>query len=220
MAMAVGLIACGEQQFEYSPRREVMISDMEQGSDNFASDSAAVSAGNWYLFNDQTPGAVQENSVSHDEKIITLLDEPRGESRYAAHSSGEGFITWGAGIGMTFSPRLQPWVVFDASEFVGIGFWIKGEIENNTSKLPLRVQLPDKNTLCPSATCNDHFGINIELPHEWRYVELQFSEFEASSSGTAIRSFNPALFRDVQFEYRGGRRFEIWIDDIRFIRSH
>src|SRR5690606_5453287 len=101
----------------------LLIDDFEDGDTRVTPESESW----WYIFNDST---------GQQEFLIDDVSEQRPNSVYAAHTFGEAFTAWGAGLGVDLAgiqDARNPSVPFDASQFAGISFWAR-VAENSVKK--------------------------------------------------------------------------------------
>ncbi|MEZ4374012.1 MAG: hypothetical protein R3B07_24530 [Polyangiaceae bacterium] len=79
-----------------------VLDDMEDGDSSIPEEGGRVGA--WYVYNDATGS---QDPPESGDFAMSALSEPRGESTYAAHSSGSGFTDWGAGLASIWSAWHQ-----------------------------------------------------------------------------------------------------------------
>jgi hypothetical protein len=200
-----------------------VISTFEDGTGNV--NQVAGRGGGFYMYNDMTgtqmppPGALPPARM-----------ESRCGGMFALCMKGNGFTTWGAGmgtdLGMTSTDGMMTKTTYDASMYTGISFWAKA---NMGSALALRVSLKDANTApeggnCDETmdsgaeACNDDWGKNITLTTSWAPYTMLYSELRQSMWGKQFPSFNSAAVYAVQFQVNKGLDFDICIDDLAFVR--
>lgn len=187
--------------------------------DNLEDNDARILAENqrtgpWHIFNDQGNGGNQQPSGS-------FMPEAGGANgtQYAVHTSGEGFGFAGVGFDLNNAesqPEHANSKVFDASAWDGIVFWAKGSAA-------LRVEFPTKGFVPPerggscSSDCWNVYGLHLpgELGEEWKEYKIPFSELERGDGST-----DPAFTRNelmsISFRHDGSKRFDFWIDEVRF----
>jgi hypothetical protein len=201
-----------------------LIDDMEDDHPSIA--FSAGRSGSWFVFNDKT--GIQE--PSDDTFPMARLASPRGESNYAAWTSGEGFIIWGAGIG--FELRTQS--SYDGSGYAGFGFWARRSADSSAR---LRADVHDRNTtplgrVCDgTATCDrsgpcdpalracyDNFGIGVELDEDWQFYSFSWDELsQVGWSGNTYDAITSTAIYGIRFQSEPENPFEFWIDDVAFI---
>jgi hypothetical protein len=152
----------------------------------------------WYAFNDNT---------GEQQFQIENVSGERSNSSYAAHTFGEYFTTWGAGLGVDLAgvqDARNPEEPFDASQFAGISFWAKTQAD---SVRKLRVDL-----LSPCGDdCASYSGVSIELSHQWQQYTVLFSELEPRQNDS---DFDESQLVHIQFFFLGTDRFDLWVDDL------
>ncbi len=181
--------------------------------------------GAWYVYNDgtgtQTPPV---DPMGMAPFPMSMLMPARGSSKYGAHTSGMGFMTWGAGFGFDLNNTggaMPKKLAYDASKYAGIHFWAK-----SSSPGAVRFNVGDGNTTpegmkCMSGgmmpTCSDDFGQNLALATDWTEYTIKFSDM--TQVGWAMQKL-PAIDKttlySVHFQAGTGVTFDIWIDDIAF----
>lgn len=203
---------CGDTQLDSLGKSRLqpeLIDDLEDGDDQIP--QAFGRSGGWYIFNDGT--GTQDADPPIPEKISSA---PEGQ--FAMVTRGFGFDDWGAGLGVNVAGADLS-VGYDASDFVGIRFYARAEIEEQQS---VRVNFPSTQTgtltECDDLDCNNHFGVDIGVDVEWQQHEVLFSEITQGVQLVEAREFQTRSFRDVQFLIPRGRDFELWIDFLEFIR--
>jgi hypothetical protein len=215
-----------------------LIDNMEQRTGSIA--SLGGRDGPWFTYNDmsttghQTPkagGAFTDIAVVPPREIPESLGG--GESHYAAETNGYGFTLWGAGMGFNF---LSTQAAYDASAFIGFVFWgrIGGTLgEADGGVAGIRLNVPDMNTdprgdVCNEAgmTCNDFFGKNLTFTTEWQEFEVLYTDLGQLGFGTYEPALDAAHVYGCQFlvttdldNNDNGAYFDVWIDDIYFIKT-
>lgn len=124
-----------------------------------------------------------------------------------------------AGLGVNFT---DPKGAYDASRFVGISFFAR---HGTGSAWRIRVQLPDGNTDPDGGVCKqcfNDFGATVDLTEEWTKYTIPFDSLgQTGDWGTPTpgRIDRSKLF-GIQFRVKNmDEPFDIWIDDIAFIRA-
>jgi len=201
---------------------ESLIDDMEDGDEGIL--IAAGRRGPWFVLNDGTPGAVQTPAVAM-QFTMTAIPGARGASTYAAHTAGQGFMTYSAVFGFWLNKLGSAFKQqYDASAYTGVTFWARlGASDSAALSRAIRVILPDHDTdpdgqVCTDAAagCFDHFGKNITLTPDWVKYTIRFSELQQSGFGFAPPGFDAAHMYGVEFSFPLAAPFDCWIDDIAF----
>ena len=129
----------------------------------------------------------------------------------------ERIVFAGLGVNLTNPKRA-----YDASRFVGISFFAR---HGAGSAWRIRVQFPDGNTDPDGGVCGqcfNDFGATIDLTEDWtKYTVLFDSLGQTGDWGTPHpeRIDRSKLF-GIQFRVKNvDEPFDIWIDDIAFVRG-
>ncbi len=171
-------------------------------------------AGAWSVFSDQSAGSTQ-TPASSAMLSATLLEAPRDTSTMAVHSSGSGFTSWGAGLGVSF---LGSGIVLDASAYQGVRFWAKG-----SGTIRFAITTPGTSTgfcICDTAAggCGDHFGAYITLTDT--FTEYTYTWDKLAQEGWAFRTaFDDKALVGLNFVASGAKpiAYDLWLDDVSFI---
>jgi hypothetical protein len=227
---------------------EVGVPDGPYGSseldliDNMESETGIILSvegrnGPWFTYNDgsstgqQTPMAGGAFAPSENDPPRLIPESlGGGESHYAAQTSGYGFSVWGAGMGFNFT---NPRAAYDASAYTGFVFW--GRIGSTVGSADggvaaIRLNVPDANTdsqgdVC--TTCSDYFGVNLTFTTEWKEFTVLFSDlaqvgwgspYELALDATQVYACQ-FLITTESADGNAGARFDLWIDDIYFIKN-
>ena len=203
-----------------------MIDDMEDNHPAILENGAR--SGNWFAFNDLTPGGEQTPRTNVQRFPMLELKPPRQGSAYGVGSDGHGFQRWGAGVGFEFNAQKP----YDASPYVGISFWAK-RAPGATPQL--RFDVTDLNTspfgdVCNLETtcddhggcmverqCDDYFGADLELEEDWTYYEFSWAELvQAGWSGVKYDAISDTIF-GIRFQVEPNLQFDFIVDDIAFV---
>ena len=192
-----------------------MIDDMELGLSGIG--KACGRLGFWYTYNDGTTGATQTPSAG-TSFLPETIPGGRGTSTKAAHTSGSGFTTWGAGMAFDLNNAggTATKGTYSAAGFSGITFYAKA-----SASLPLRVNVSTSSTdpvggICSGAKCNDHFGSSITLSTAWTAYTLTFKDIKQQGWGTPA-TFDATKLVGLQFQVDKGTTFDFWVDDVAFV---
>ncbi len=197
------------------------IDNMEDGDAEI--DLAGPRNGYWYVGGDLTVGATTE-PVSSAFMMTELGASERSE--YAAHLKAVGFKDWGSVMGFNFIELLTKVKPYDGSAYCGIQFWGKA-----AAATTLRFRVPDINThqngeVCEigggvGKACFDHFGTSQSFTTAWKAFSVSFTDL--AQTGTGYHAAGDKLKADqlmaVEWALPGtGKTYEIWIDDVDFIK--
>ena len=121
--------------------------------------------------------------------------------------------------------RDFPAPAVDLTAYSGITFWAKVA---NGSATSLRVAIPDKNTLPPSAgglcsevapgRCNDHFQKQLMIGPDWTQYTIKYAEMKEQGWGVPQQpAFEPHAAQSIQFAFDAKLDFDFWMDDLAFV---
>jgi endoglucanase len=199
-----------------------LIDDMEHSDGSIL--SVCGRQGYWYTYNDATSGGSQ-TPLAATPFTPAIIQGGRvlgdgGASAHAAHTNGNGFTTWGAGMAFDLnSPGAGTKLPYDATRYTGIRFWAR--IASGT-QATVRVNIPERATdavgnIC-APKCSDHFGKTLTLTASWVEYTLHFTGAELAQSGWGTAAtFDKSTLLGVQFQVAAGSTFDLWIDDISFV---
>lgn len=245
----------------------VLIDDMEDGTQYILSDSERV--GLWYVYNDESAGSTQLPDLGFPMYRTRRPDgapEPtsqvpprecggdastpffQGEDScaFVARTWGTGQRGWGAGMGVDLNGEGGVKNPFDASEYVGIGFFAIGNVRDQL----LRVNVQDVRTTpessdaadrrgiercddTPARRCNDHYGRNVTISNTWQWYQIPFDCMTSGGwgfPGGAGGPFPEGLV-GVQFQVSGAdpeddgmatlpvQAFDFSIDNLSFLEA-
>jgi hypothetical protein len=203
-----------------------LIDDMENDDPSIVFSEGR--SGSWFVFNNGT--GIQRPSLDELPFPMAKLASPRGESHYAAWTSGEDFIGWGGGIG--FELRTQS--SYDGSGYAGFAFWARRGADASAR---LRADVHDRNTtplgrICDGrATCDrngpcdpalmacyDNFGVDVELDEDWQFYSFSWDELsQVGWSGNTYDAITSTAIYGIRFQSEPEKHFEFWIDDVAFV---
>lgn len=196
-----------------------MIDDMEDNDGSINTLDGRVGA--WYSYNDETAAGTQTPPAKTAGFPMAALDPPRGDSHFAAETTGSGFTTWGAGIGFDLNNDGTTKHPYDASAYRGIAFWAKagpdgiGAVRVNVQD----VQTAPEGGVCDKTAtkgCNDHRGSNISLTKDWKQFTLPFDKMKQIGFGMAYPDFKTDQLFAIQFQVGANVKFDFYLDDIGF----
>lgn len=194
-----------------------MVDDMEDG--NFSLLPKAPRYGFWYVAGDTTVGG----KLPKIEQLVAAIDPARGSSAKGVHFEASGFKGWGSSVGLSFSDASQKRTPYDAGNAVGISFWVRGSVADNTK---LKVQFPITKTdpsgkLCGGTgqgQCLDHFSTQITVTSTWTQVPILFSAIYQAGWGVPVEDgFDASQMLGIEWS-SGTSNLDVWIDDLAFMR--
>jgi hypothetical protein len=222
-----------------------LVDDLEDGDNTIGNGMGApvppARVGYWFTYNSNpntcTPlnmaGCPCKQSPPPDPLGLIPFPpsgNPGNDSMFAAHTSGTGCTTWGAGLGLDFNNCDAKSNPYDVSAYTGISFSYK-------SSQPIRVlvgTLPNLPTTeggqCAGGTnCHNHHGKNFAAVAAWTTGTITWAELSGSQQiGTPpmnpqtygeMRPFAPAQVLNLEFQVdmTGGANFDLWVDDVTFL---
>jgi hypothetical protein len=210
------------------PAPSAVIDDLED-QDGFIA-SVGERIGGWWTAGDETPGASIVPLPSNDEVAQPeAIAGGRCGSKFAMHVTGQGFLDWGALLGVslhhgTLSDGTEGDLPYDASADTGIEFWAR---IGDTSTDRVRFAVSDINNepsagVCtenggPDKECFDTFGTYLpNLETSWRHYRIAFSTLTQRKFGLAESSAATNALYTVQFNFDPASIFDLWVDDVAF----
>jgi hypothetical protein len=190
---------------------DALIDDLEDGDAVISPSQGRVGA--WYTFNDgsgsQTPS--QGYGVSPAQGGFMGSD-------YAAHTVGQGFAQWGAGMGLDFvNPQLQSESAepYDASEYLGIKFWVRG---SGSAVLAVAIEEVTPQSAGGSCTqdCYNKHAAPIQLTDQWQEHSISWTQLEQDAEGGGLVNFDPTSLMTLDFQFNADEDFDLWVDDVSF----
>ncbi|HET7540857.1 MAG TPA: hypothetical protein VFK05_13335 [Polyangiaceae bacterium] len=180
-----------------------IIDDFEDG--DFVVSPLGGRVGNWYIYGDGT--GIQSFDVM-------LID--RGASKKGIHTKGKDFTKWGAGMGTDMLSAKTP---YNAGAYSGVTFWARA-----AATLPVLIVFPDVDTdpggkLC--TTCDHHYNKTVQVTTGWQRFTVNFTELTLES-GTIPEptAFKPDGLISVQFRMAPSQTYELFVDDLAFVKAN
>jgi hypothetical protein len=172
-------------------------------------------SGTWYVGND---GTGEQLPVSTGRLLPEALESPRADSRFVLHSSGGPFAIWGAFVGTSLIEGTgSDW--YDLGQYTGMRFWLRSRPPAGVTDAAVRVYVfvptVHSNSGGTCTVCNDHLHASLPLAPEWTEVEIHFSSLRQEGWGRPpAQPGDVSRATAIQFGFRQGERFDLWIDDI------
>jgi hypothetical protein len=203
------------------------VSDFEDGTGSVLPND--MRNGGWYSYVDT---AATCSVMPAPNGTATAAEIPGGRcaSMFALHFTGTGCTDWGAGVGTDLKAPAAtdggttagPKVPYDVSGYTGVTFWARSDKGSQMRmKMPMtdETKTTDGGECVESATskCSDDFGANIPLTKNWVKRTVMFSTMTQEKWGKAF-TWNPAHVTSIQFQVPKGAAFDVWIDDVAFIK--
>jgi hypothetical protein len=185
--------------------------------------------GGWYSYVD-TATTCSVMPVPHTTATAAEIPGGRCASLFALNFKGTGCTDWGAGVGTDLAAppatdggaATGPKVAYDMTPYKGVSFWSRSDMGSSMRmKMPMtdETKTTDGGDCVESATtkCSDDFGANIALTKNWIKHTVMFSTLTQEKWGKAF-TWNPAHVTSIQFQVPKGAAFDVWIDDVAFIK--
>jgi hypothetical protein len=162
---------------------------------------------------------------------MTLMPVTGGHMGNALHVTGTGITGWGAALAAFLN---GPMGAFDASDYGGVAFWIKGTttVQEGSNKLMIQARMPDVlpglGTCCDDkvlgSECYSGHRTVIDVPADWAEVKIAWSDFKGPAWGLgSTLPFNANRVRDINFSFNHDTMgttaiaFDVWVDGLRFL---
>jgi hypothetical protein len=105
---------------------------------------------------------------------------------------------------------------FNASGYAGISFMAKGTGRVRAAIVTVATTGKDNGGSCDS-NCGDNFGIEFSmLSADWKRYDVRWTDAKQGGWGTPA-TFDPAQMRGFQFEFTSDNKFDVYLDDVKFI---
>jgi hypothetical protein len=189
---------------------ELLIDDLEDGNHQIA---LMGQIGYWYSYNDGTGAQIPDPADPFAPVTVSPPIDGTSSTK-AVHVSWQGFTSWGAGFGVTFTDTST---FYDASAHDGITFWARIETGSET-----RVDLivAEQRSLEPACTvCGHHPTYALTLTTSWQRFYLPFAVFQSDGGGDpSFLDLDPSALYGVQFFRGANHTIDVWVDDLAFYR--
>jgi hypothetical protein len=202
------------------------ISDFEDGSGSVLPNGGRN--GGWYAYAD-TATTCMVTPAAKGSAGAAEIPGGRCQSMFAMRFSGMGCIDFGAGVGTDLAAPAAAdggttgaKVPYDVSTYKGISFWSRSDKGSSMRfKMPMtdETKTGDGGSCVDSATakCSDDFGANIALTKNWVKHTIMFSTMKQEGWGKTF-AWTPAHVTSIQFQVPKTVPFDIWIDDVSFVK--
>ena len=211
-----------------------LIDDLEDNDKSVLAINNPRRDGTWDTGNDGTATGTQVPAPFMFTPTLIGASPPHADDKYAAYMKGSGFTSYGAYMNVS----MRSWAiyndtpVYDASAYKGITFWAKvGSGPTITKALRVRFISADTDprgkkckvtTDVPAPThdqlCYNHYFYNQTLSTTWQHYSIAFSDFLQAGDGMVNPSIDLAGMYGLEFYFSQGNDFEIWIDDLAFVK--
>jgi hypothetical protein len=202
---------------------------MQCGSSDL--DAVDGRAGGWFVFHDNTVGAVQTPPKAQKFTVTPLSTNPADPDyfknvSYSARTTGNGFTDWGAGVGFNLAGGM-PQPSYDALSrgYTGVAFLARSQT-NTVAILGVLDQFcfPAAGKCNPApggpTQCNDSPQVVLNLTPAWKPFVFHWQDVKAQGWGLA----NPQGFVDatalynIQFLVPPNMAFDIEVTEVGFIK--
>jgi hypothetical protein len=184
------------------------IDDMEDG------DSLIIATdgrrGSWYVNNDATRG-FQMPALGEP---FTVTPGGASGSAYAVRTTGSGFNTWGAALGVVLSGANSLRCPYDVTGTRGIRFVAKGTGSVTVQVATSATVQINQGGRC-ATNCEDFYATTIELGSTWTTYQLPWQSLAQEGWGTRA-AFAPNTVMFFEFAFDVGSFFDLYIDDLTF----
>jgi hypothetical protein len=215
-----------------APSPYVLIDDMEANTGEISAPNGGY--GFWFTYGDGTTGATETPAAGATFRD-SMISPPRtvsepfaslsgATSKYAAQVSGSGFSSY-AGMGFNFVNPVPTPTSYDASGYAGFVFW--GRIGSATTDGVVRFEVTDANTASQGGVCTkcaDYLGTMLTFTTSWQEFTVYYTGLSQMGFGLPRETaLDAAKLYGVQFQVSTmappGEAFDIWVDDIYFIKA-
>lgn len=163
---------------------------------------------------------VEGSDGTSETSIVKPSAQCVANGKWSGHFVGRGFTSWGMNWTAVFRPTSSAGtpLAYDGRGYTGISFWAAfGGDDGSDFEIPVGITTMD--TAWNSLICNpctDHYMTKVPLTHQWQRFEISFAEMVQSGVGSPLL----AMRRDqmVGFIIWPRQDFDIWIDEVRFMR--
>ena len=211
-----------------------LIDDLEDADKLIRVTNSPKRDGIWDTSNDGSVGGIQTPAPTLFKPTALGTDAPYPGDKYAAYMKGSGFVGYGAfmNVSMRLFGDYQLTPQYDASAYQGLSFWAK---VGSASAANLRVRFISGDTdprggKCKSPTstftpnhdqlCFNHYSSDVTLDRTWKLYQLDFArDFAQGADGMLFSSIDLQGMYGLEFFFAPGETFELWIDDLSFVKK-
>ena len=205
-----------------------LIDDLEDGNAAIRVIAQPARNGVWDTSNDMSAGGVQSPPPSMFTPVALGSAVPYAGDRYAAYTRGSGFTNYGAFMNVTMRswPDYSQAPTYDASGYLGLSFWAKvGPSSTKTLRVRfVSADTDDRGGRCSKTgpveqVCYNHFYLDLPLTTSWQRHQIRFADFAQTNTGKIFPAIDLAEMYGLEFYFLTGATFEVWVDDLSFIRK-
>jgi hypothetical protein len=187
-----------------------LLDDFEDCDNNIAAVDGRASG--WFQYVDMLGSTLMPMGGT----IMPAMMGAPGSTKCSLHLSGmtiqdAAAMKYGyAGAGFVFGDT------FNASGYAGISFMAKGTGRVRAAIVTVATTGKDNGGSCES-NCGDNFGIEFSmLSADWKRYDVRWTDAKQGGWGTPA-TFDPAQMRGFQFEFTADNKFDVYLDDVKFI---
>lgn len=167
--------------------------------------------GSWITFDD---GTGTQSTPSRSALFPSRIPGGRGASKQGLHVTGGRFTDWG----VTFGTELADAACYDASAYAGIELWAKGPGVLRVGLQMIDVQDVKYGGFCQT-DCYDTHRKSIELTSSFRKYVIRWDQLRQLFDAGAPVAFDARRVRFLEFNIAAkDTPFDVWIDDVSFVR--
>lgn len=171
--------------------------------------------GYWFTYND---GSLDGEQTPIPGSFQPAVGGAAGTS-YCAGTVGQGFLSWGAGMGVKLNNDFGGDCPYDASTYDGITFFARGTVSARVS-ITTRATHPiaQGGTCDPGmGQCSDHFGVSLALGDEWQEYTIEWADLIQQGWGIPA-GFDPGQIIEIQWQVPVAQPFDVQVDELRLWR--
>jgi hypothetical protein len=168
-------------------------------------------SGNWMTYDD---GTGKQTPPGRSALFPSRIPGGRGASKSGLHVMGGKFTLWG----VTLGAELADAGCYDASAYAGIEFHAKGPGKLRVGLQMIDVQDVKYGGLCSKDCYNTHRAV-ITLGKTFGRHVVRWEDLQQLFEGGPPVLFDPKRVRFIEFGVAPeDTPFDIWIDDVAFVR--
>ncbi len=179
--------------------------------------------GDFYVGHDLTAGTQFPGSPFVMSALPTSDARYSASDKMAAMTSGMGFTDWGENIGFNFnlvSGNKRP--VYNASAYCGLHFFVKVGASPAATRAIVRFtdkySLPDGGVCgVGGSPCYHYFQKQFDFTPTWQEKSVLFTDFTCLDCQKP--ALDPSVLYGVEFGLPANGKFELWFDDISFLKK-
>jgi hypothetical protein len=189
----------------------LLVDDFEDADVLLASD--ANLHGIWYVHNDGT--GTQSPTADDPGSAPDLIDGPGSERSpaRALHTTGHGFIGWGAFVAARLNAAQSRVCIVDLSAYSVLTLSLRGSGSVRLNLGTVATTPVADAGACQQDACSD-WGTSLGLSEDWQDITVPLASLSQPDWATPT-PFEPGSSLRLSF-WAENANFDFWIDDIRF----